>query len=289
METSTASKTGNALGRRTTINDNARRNLASWTPRNKVLAIIKAVVITAIGAATDAIFAASVLQLLLKDPVAALISAFATMIVANAAAYFAGKILHHSPKKRWGWVLFGVWAFIGLMLGGIRSVHSQIQVPEIPDGATPGEIDRIIHTAFLADLGLGALMLAIFTATGLLLMYEAKLLNDPDLDRMLKGAKTRDRLLKAWVETDSQAIREGNLLARRNHQISYSLEQERQNAHEGAHAVREIGKEISVVTQAQLLATPTATLMTQIPRKDRPYRPAPTRDEIGEGSPQDEQ
>ncbi|MDD0858243.1 hypothetical protein NHF46_11650 [Arthrobacter alpinus] len=170
-------------------------------------------------------------------------------------------------------------------MGGIRIVHSQIQIPPIPEGATPEEIDRIIHTAFLSDLGLGALMLVVFIATGLLLMYEAKLLSDPDLDRMLKGANDRDRLLKAWTEADSQAIREGNLLARRNHQISYSLEKERQHSHEGAFAVREIGKELSVVTQAQILATPTATLMTQIPRKDRPYRPAATLREMGEGSP----
>ncbi|MDD0858242.1 hypothetical protein NHF46_11645 [Arthrobacter alpinus] len=102
METSTASKTGSALGRRTTISDNSRRNLASWTLKTKIWAFIWAVAITAIGAATDAIFAATVLQLLLADPIKALISAFAAMVVANAVAYFAGKILHHSPKKRWG-------------------------------------------------------------------------------------------------------------------------------------------------------------------------------------------
>ena len=288
METTTlAPRPGNAPAapdRRAPRSDRNRRKLAAWTQEIWNKAVAFAVAITFIGAAADAIFASTVLQLLVADPVMAYISAVSAVTVASVVAYFAGNALHHSPNKNWGWVLLGAWALVGIGLAVIRIVHSKIMVPEIPDGSTPEEIDRIMQNAFLADLGLGALMLLIFTATGLLLIYEAKFLGDPDLALMLQGLRKRDSLLKPWTEADSQAIREGNLLARRGHQISTTLEKERQNAHEGVLAIREVGKELSVTTQAQILGDPLATLMTQIPREDRPYRPAAKLPQQGEDS-----
>jgi hypothetical protein len=176
-----------------------------------------------------------------------------------------------------GWILAGVWALIGTGLAVMRMVHSQIKVPDIPDGATSGEIERTMRNAFLADIGMGVLMLFIFLATGILLIHKAKDLGDADLRRMLQGLSERTRILKIWAEADCQAVQNGNLLGRRAHHIHTNLEQERQNAHDGNHAIRDAGKEISRVVQAEITADPTATLMTQIPHEESPYRPADKR------------
>ena len=292
MKTTIAPHTGTTptvMDRRAPRDDRNRRKLAGWTQETKNKAVAFAVVITVIGALADAILAATVLTLLIEDLAMAYISAFAAITVANAVAYFSGSSLHHSSNKSLGWVLLAFWAFIGIGFAVIRGIHSKVKVPETGDGAPPEEIDRIIQNAFFADLGLAALMLLIFAATGLLLMYEAKFLGNPDLALMLQGLRKRDSLLKPWTEADAQAIREGNLLARRGHQISYTLEKERQNAHEAALAIREVGKELSVTTQAQILADPTATLMTQIPRRERPYRPASMLSDLRKGSPKENQ
>lgn len=264
-------------------NDGSRSKLASWTQETWNKAATNAIVLTIIGVVADAIFAATVLKLLVENSVMAYISAVAAVTMASAAAYFAGTIIHHSSKKAWGWVLLGAWALVGGGLAVIRIMHSKIAVPTTPDGATPEEIDRIIQNAFLSDLGIGALMLVIFAATGILLIIKAKDLSDPDLALMLQGLKTRDELLKVWTEVDSRAVKEENLLARRNYQITVTLPKERLNAHEGAETVREVKKEISVITQAEILARPEATGMTLVPRNPRPYRPTAQRPATGTG------
>ncbi|NWL10268.1 hypothetical protein DM793_04045 [Paenarthrobacter nitroguajacolicus] len=256
--------------------DRSRRGLAGWTQKDWNRAATFAVVITALGAATDAIFATEVLKLLVGSTFLASLAAIGAVTVASACAFFAGHIIHHAERKRWGWILAGVWALIGLGLGAMRMVHSQIKVPDT-EGATSGEIDRILRNAFLADIGMGVLMLVIFLATGILLIHKAKDLGDPDLRRMLKGLSDRTLLLKLWAEADSQAVQAGNLLARRTHHIHTTLEQERQNAHDGNLAIRNAAKEASLVAQAEIIADPTATLMTQIPPKETPYRPADKR------------
>lgn len=255
----------------------SRRALASWTQKDWNRAAITAVAITALGAATDAIFAADVLKLLVGISFLAYLAAVGAVTVASACAFFAGHVIHHAEHKHWGWILAGVWALIGLGLATMRMVHSQIKVPDIPDGAGPEEIERLLRNALLADVGMGVLMLVIFLATGMLLIHKAKDLGDPDLRRMLQGLSERTRLLKLWVEADSQAIQNGNLLARRAHHISTTLEQERKNAHDGTLAIRNAGKEASVVAQTEIIADPTATLMTVIRHEDRPYRPADKR------------
>jgi hypothetical protein len=251
----------------------SRRALASWTQKDWNRAATIAVAITALGAATDAIFAADVLKLLVGITFLAYLAAVGAVTVASACAFFAGHVIHHAEHKHWGWILAGVWALIGIGLAVMRMVHSQIKVPDIPDGATSGEIERIMRNAVLADVGMGVLMLVIFLATGILLIHKAKDLGDPDLRRMLQGLNERTRLLKLWTEADTQAVQHGNLLARRAHHISIALEQERQNAHDGNLAIRNAAKEASVVAQAEIIADPTATLMTQIQHEDRPYRP----------------
>lgn len=251
-----------------------RRHLASWTQKDWYVAAATAMAITVLGAATDAIFATDVLKLLVGSTFLAALAAVGAVTVASACAFFAGHVIHHGQNKRWGWALAGVWGLIGIGLAVMRMVHSQIKVPEIPDGAPTEEIDRIMRNALLSDIGLGVVMLVIFLATGILLIHKAKDLGDPDLRRMLKSLNERSRLLKQWAEADGRAIQTGNLLARRTHHISTALEQERRNAHDANLAIRNAAKEASVVTQAELLADPTATLMTRIRHEERPYRPA---------------
>ncbi|MEO5316210.1 hypothetical protein PV772_19180 [Pseudarthrobacter sp. CC12] len=252
---------------------NHRRHLASWTQKDWYVAAAVALAITVLGAATDAIFAADVLKLLVGVTFLAYLAAVGAVSVASACAFFAGHVIHHAPRKRWGWILAGVWALIGIGLALMRMVHSQIKIPEIPDGATPEEIDRIMRNATLSDLGLGAVMLVIFLATGILLIHKAKDLGDPDLRRMLKGLSERTRLLKLWSNAAAQSVLHGNLLARRVHHISNTLEQERKNAHEGTLAICDAAKEASIVAQAEIIGDPTATLMTLIPHEDTRYRP----------------
>lgn len=256
---------------------NHRRHLSSWTQKDWFIAAAIAVAITVLGAAVDAIFATDVLKLLVGNTFLAALAATGAVTVASACAFFAGHVIHHGHNKRWGWALAGVWALIGIGLAVMRMVHSQIKVPVIPDGAPTEEIDRIMRNALLSDVGLGVVMLVIFLATGLLLIHKAKDLGDPDLRRMLKSLNERGRLLKQWAEADGRAIQTGNLLARRTHHISTALEQERRNAHDANLAVRNAAKEASLVTQAELLADPTATLMTRIRHEERPYRPAEKR------------
>lgn len=254
-----------------------RRHLVNWTQKDWFIAAAIAVAVTALGAATDAIFATDVLKLLVGDTFLAALAATGAVTVASACAFFAGHVLHHGHNKSWGWALAGVWAVIGIGLAVMRMVHSQIKVPVIPDGAPDEEIDRIIRNALLADIGLGVVMLVIFLATGILLIHKAKDLGDPDLRRMLKGLSERTRLLKQWAEADVRAIQTGNLLARRTHHINTALEHERRNAHDANLAIRNAAKETSVVAQAELIGDPTATLMTRIRHEDRPYRPADKR------------
>lgn len=254
-----------------------RRHLVNWTQKDWFIAAAIAVAITALGAATDAIFATEVLKLLVGDTFLAALAATGAVTVASACAFFAGHVLHHGHNKRWGWALAGVWALIGIGLTVMRMVHSQIKVPVIPDGAPDEEINRIMRNALLSDIGLGVVMLVIFLATGILLIHKAKDLGDPDLRRMLIGLSERTRLLKLWAEADGRAIQTRNLLARRTHHISTALEQERRNAHDANLAIRDAAKETSVVAQAELIGDPTATLMTRIRHEDRPYRPADKR------------
>ncbi|MGX5717981.1 hypothetical protein [Arthrobacter sp. MAHUQ-56] len=254
-----------------------RRHLVTWTQKDWFIAAAVAAAITVLGAAVDAIFATNVLKLLVGNTFLAALAAVGAVTVASACAFFAGHVIHHSPNKRWGWALAGVWALIGIGLTVMRMVHSQIKIPEIPDGAPDEEINRIMRNALLSDIGLGVVMLVIFLATGILLIHKAKDLGDPDLRRMLKGHKERTRLLKQWAEADGRAIQTGNLLARRTHHINTALEQERRNAHDENLAVRNAAKETALVTQAELIGDPTATLMTRIRHEDRPYRPADKR------------
>ena len=261
---------------------NHRRHLASWTQKDWYIAATVAVAITVLGAATDAIFAADVLKLLVGVTFLAYLAAVGAVSVASACAFFAGHVLHHAPNKRWGWVLAGVWALIGVGMAVMRMVHSQIKIPDIPDGATAEEIDRIMRNALFSDVGLAAVMLVIFLATGILLIHKAKDLGDPDLRRMLKGLSERTRLLKLWSNATAQSVLQGNLLARRVHHISNTLEQERKNAHDGTLAICDAAKETSVVAQAEIIGDPTATLMTLIPHEDTHYRPeASHRDNSG--------
>jgi hypothetical protein len=256
--------------------DRSRRGLASWTQKDWNRAATFAVVITALGAVTDAIFATDVLKLLVGSTFLASLAAIGAVTVASACAFFAGHVIHHADHKQWGWILAGVWALIGFGLAAMRMVHSQIKVPDT-EGAPPEEIDRILRNAFLADIGMGVLMLVIFLATGILLIHKAKDLGDPDLRRMLKGLSERTRILKLWAEAEFKAVQTGNLLERRAHHIHTALEQERQNAHDGNLAIRDAAKEASRVAQAESIADTTATLMTQIRPEDRPYRPADKR------------
>jgi hypothetical protein len=264
---------------------NHRRHLAGWTQKDWLVAAIVAAAITALGAATDAIFATDVLSLLVGNTFLAALAAVGAVTVASACAFFAGHVIHHSPNKRWGWALAGVWAFIGIGLAVLRMVHSQIKVPVVPDGAPDAEVERIMRNALLADLGLGTVMLVIFLATGILLIHKAKDLGDPDLRRMLKGHSERTRLLKQWAEAEARAVQSGNLLARRAHHINNTLEQERQNAHDGALAIANAAKEASVVAQAEIIGDSTATLMTRIEHEGSPYRPADKRHTTGTDSP----
>lgn len=166
-----------------------RRHLASWTQKDWYRAAAVAVAITALGAATDAIFAADILKLLVGSSSLAYLTAVGAVTVASACAFFAGHAIHHAVHKLWGWILLGVWAGIGIGLAVMRMIHSQIKVPDTED-VPAEEIDRILRNTLLADIGMGVLMLVIFLATGILLIHKAKDLADPDLRRMLQGVNT---------------------------------------------------------------------------------------------------
>jgi hypothetical protein len=227
--------------------------------------------ITALGAATDAIFAGDILKRFTGSTFLGYLAAVGAVTVASACAFFAGCVIHHSANKTWRWILLGIWAGIGIGLVAMRIMHSQIKVPDT-ENAPPEEIDRILLTAFLSDLGMGVLMFVIFLATGMLLIHKAKDLADPDLRRMLKGHSARSRLLKLWPHAAAQSVLHGNLLGRRAHHIGTTLEQERLNAHDGVLAGRNLNKETSRVAQAEIIGDPSATLMTGLRPKAIPYR-----------------
>ena len=250
---------------------NHRRHLASWTKNDWNRAVCLAMAITALGAATDAIFAGEILKMFTGDTFLGYLAAVGAVTVASACAFFAGCVIHHGANKNWRWVLMGIWAGIGIGLVAMRIMHSQIKVPDT-ENAPPEEIDRILLTAFLGDLGMGVLMFVIFLATGMLLIHKAKDLADPDLRRMLKGRSARARLLKLWPHAAAQAVLHGNLLARRIRHIGTTLEQERLNAHDGVLAGRELNKETSRVAQAEIIGDPSATLMTRLRPEASPYR-----------------
>ncbi|WP_142059999.1 hypothetical protein [Pseudarthrobacter sp. B4EP4b] len=279
MTTTTAPASASGRGSQQTTAQviSHRRHLASWTQKDWYVAAAIAVAITALGAATDAIFATEVLKLLVGNTFLAALAATGAVTVASACAFFAGHVIHHGHNKRWGWALAGVWALIGIGLAVMRMVHSQIKVPVPPDGAPDEEINRLMRNALLSDIGLGVVMLVIFLATGILLIHKAKDLGDPDLRRMLKGLSARTSLWEQWAEAQARAIQTGNLLARRTHHISTALERERRNAHDANLAIRNAAKETSVVAQAELIGDPTATLMTRIRHEDRAYRSADKR------------
>lgn len=251
--------------------------LASWTQSRWYRVLLMDLLITVTGAAADAVMASTVLTLVLASAGLdwmAVPTAFSLIAVACAAAFTAGRALHHSTTgsgKAWGAVLLGLWALLGAGLVALRALHSQIARPDTGDATDPTDIQQIIDRAHAADLGIAAVMALVYACTGLLLVHAAKDLANPALLRMLAGRRALEAVEPKWIRARSHTVKHGLLLHRRAEHIHRWLPHELGLELDTAAAGGELAKEVSRVGQAEIIGKPRATLMTLLDHFSRQH------------------